>query len=426
MTPAPTADQPTVTAPFRVGDWLAEPMANRVTQGDDVRKMEPKVMEVLAAMAARPGETVTKDEFMAEVWTGTIVTDDVLARCISELRKALGDKARSPRYVETIRKRGYRLIAPVEYDVDVAAPTMAPAPVDVGAPITGLDVRRPVLPKRTRPVALGWGLVAAAVVAIGAVVAYRAGTEGVRPLATVPVTSSPGDERDPDLSPDGERVAFAWDGGDATSRQFDVYVQAAEGGTPLRLTNHPAQDRSPAWSPDGGRVAFVRCGEGGECSVHAVNADGGTEQTLVPAADFAIESLVWSPDGDRLAFSARRGRQGAYSLHLLPLDGSAPQRLTSPAATYPGDLNPAFSPDGTRLAFVRTALDGRQDVAVVTVNGGRVRRLAREQKGITGLDWTSDGESVVYAANRDGAAGPVARRPRGRRPALGRARDRRR
>ena len=403
MIPSQTADQPTVTAPFRVGEWFAEPMANRVTNGDDVRRLEPKVMEVLAAMAARPGETVTKDEFMAEVWTGTIVTDDVLARCISELRKALGDKARNPSYVETIRKRGYRLIAPVEHDVDAVEST-PPAP-DLEAPITGLDVRRPELPRRTRPAALGWGLVAAAVVAIGAVVAYRAGIEDVSPLAATPVTSSLGDERDPDLSPNGERIAFAWDGANAASRQFDIYVQDAEGGTPLRLTNHPAEDRSPSWSPDGERVAFVRCGQGGECSVHAVNADGGTEQTLVPSSNFAIESLVWSPDGQQLAFSARRGRQGAYSLHLLPLDGSAPQRLTSPAATYPGDLEPAFSPDGTRLAFVRTALDGRQDVAVVTVSGGRVRRLAREQKGITGLDWSADGESVVYAANRDGAAG---------------------
>ena len=73
-------------------------------------------------------------------------------------------------------------------------------------------------------------------------VAYRAGTEGVRPLAAQPVTSSPGDERDPDLSPDGERVAFAWDGGDTTSRQFDIYVQASEGGTPL-APDEPSRER---------------------------------------------------------------------------------------------------------------------------------------------------------------------------------------
>ena len=401
MDPVQTADQPTVTAPFRVGDWLAEPMANRLTQGEDVRRIEPKVMEVLALMASKPGETVTRDEFMAEVWTGTIVTDDVLARCISELRKALGDKARNPDYVETIRKRGYVLIAPVEHDVDLDLA----ATFDEPDPVTGLDLRRPELPRRQRPVVLVWGLIAAVVIASGAAIAYRAGQTGVRPLAAQPVTSTPGDERDPALSPDGTQVAFAWDGGTPAERQFDVYVQDADGGAPTRLTNHPADDLSPAWSPDGARVAFVRCGVGGECGIYAVSAQGGAERALVPQGDLAIEGLVWSPDASRLAFSARRGRQGAFSLHLLPLDGSPPQRLTSPATTYPGDLSPAFSPDGRLLAFVRTQIDGRQDVAVVTVEGGRVRRLAREQKGVTGLDWTADGDEVVYAANRDGAAG---------------------
>ena len=393
-------DQPTVTAPFRVGDWLAEPMANRLTQGDEVRRVEPKVMEVLALMASQPGETVTRDQFMAEVWTGTIVTDDVLARCISELRKALGDSARNPDYVETIRKRGYVLIAPVDLDVDLdLAATFAEAPV------TGLDLRRPELPRRQRPAVLVWALIAAVTVASGAAIAYRAGQAGVRPLAAHPVTSTPGDERDPVLSPDGTQVAFAWDGGDQNERQFDVYVQAADGGAPTRLTNHPADDVSPAWSPDGERVAFVRCGIGGECGIYEVSAQGGAERSLVPQGELDIAGLVWSPDATRLAFAARRGRQGAFSLHLLPLDGSPPQRLTSPATTYPGDLEPAFSPDGKLLAFVRTEIDGRQDVAVVTVDGGRVRRLAREQKGVTGLDWTADGDEVVYAANRDGAAG---------------------
>ena len=401
MDPVQTADQPSVTAPFRVGEWLAEPMANRLTRDDDVRRIEPKVMEVLALMASKPGETVTRDEFMAEVWTGTVVTDDVLARCISELRKALGDKARSPDYVETIRKRGYVLIAPVELDVELDLA----AAFDEPAPLTGLDVRRPELPRRQRPVVLVWGLIAAVVVASGAAIAYRAGQTGVRPLAAQPVTSTPGDERDPALSPDGTQVAFAWDGGTEAERQFDVYVQDADGGAPTRLTTHPADDLSPAWSPDGERVAFVRCGVGGECGIYAVSAQGGAEQTLVPQGDLAVEGLVWSPDARQLAFSARRGRQGAFSLHLLPLDGSPPQRLTSPATTYPGDLEPAFSPDGRLLAFVRTQIDGRQDVAVVTVEGGRVRRLAREQKGVTGLDWTADGDEVVYAANRDGAAG---------------------
>ena len=193
---------------------------------------------------------------MDEVWTGTVVTDDVLARCISELRKALGDKARSPRYVETIRKRGYRLIAPVETEVAApTAPTPGSAPAPLAAPAArpgpaglegdghgsgppGLALRRPELPRRTRPAALGWAIVAAGVVAVGAVAAYQAGVAGVRPLAASPVTSYPGDERDPALSPDGEQVAFAW-GRRVDGRRPPVRPLRAAGG---RRRPRPAHD----------------------------------------------------------------------------------------------------------------------------------------------------------------------------------------
>lgn len=411
--------------PFLVGDWTAEPMANRLTRGDDVRRVEPKVMEVLTCLAARPGETVSRDDFMDEVWAGTIVTDDVLARCISELRKALGDQASNPRYVETIRKRGYVLIAPV-----APAETLPPAPFEpdeetaaAAVPFAGDAVERepvlaplPSVPSRRREPARTWARVASAALVLGVVAgfAYTVATRNVRPLRTVPITSYSGEERDPALSPDGTRVAFAWDGEtDATpdGRQFDVFVQPVEGGDPLRLTSHPADDLSPAWSPDGTRIAFARCALSG-CGISVVSAEGGVETPLAVPEDLRIQTLVWSPDGQTLAFSARQGTSGAFRLHLLALEHTeggvervAATRLTAPPATYPGDLDPAFSPDSRLLAFVRTAIDGRQDVGLVDVAGGEIRRLAREQRGVTGLDWTADGREVVYAANRDGIAG---------------------
>ena len=75
-------------------------------------------MHVLVCLAEQPMRTVTKEAFMQEVWNGTVVTDDALSRCISELRKVLGGSPRNPQFIETIRKSGYRLIAPVTYAAD--------------------------------------------------------------------------------------------------------------------------------------------------------------------------------------------------------------------------------------------------------------------------------------------------------------------
>lgn len=414
MDPAtdPLTSDSTLPSRLRIGDWRVEPMANRLQREDEVRRLEPKVMEVLVTMARRPGETISRDEFMAEVWAGTIVTDDVLARCISELRKALGDSARSPEYIETIRKRGYRLIAPVRVPETpaptafVARPAASPVPASRPSP-SPREARRDDLRQRKRTRARAFWIVGLAVLlGVGGFAAYRAFGDGLQPLGSVPVTSLPGVERDPALSPDGRMVAYAWDGGDGGA--FNVYVQPASAdasGQPRALTSGDADDHSPAWSPDGERVAFARCLPDG-CNVFTTAADGSEEpRQLAVLERFQVRHLVWSPDGTRLAFAGRRGGSGAFGLHLLPLDGGPPQRLTAPPATYPGDLYPAFGPEGDRLAFVRTALDGRQDVCTVPVDGGTVTRHVLEQKGVTGLDWSTDGKEIVYAANREGTAG---------------------
>lgn len=98
---------------FRVGMWVVLPGQMTVSRGSETVHLEPKVMDVLVKLASRPGEVVTRDEFMTEVWRGRVVTDEVLSRCVSLLRLALGDSQKSPEFVQTVPKVGYRLVAPV-------------------------------------------------------------------------------------------------------------------------------------------------------------------------------------------------------------------------------------------------------------------------------------------------------------------------
>ena len=98
---------------FRVGTWLVAPRLNCIScQGTNVR-LEPKAMEVLLCLAQHAGETLSKETIFHAVWPDTFVTDDVLTHSISELRRAFGDDARNPCVIQTIPKRGYRLVAQV-------------------------------------------------------------------------------------------------------------------------------------------------------------------------------------------------------------------------------------------------------------------------------------------------------------------------
>lgn len=99
---------------FRLGEWLICPQLNTAQNGGKTVRLEHKFMQVLLCLAGRPGEVVSKDELIRTVWIDTFVTDDVLTRAVSELRRILKDDAKQPHIIETVSKNGYRLIAPVQ------------------------------------------------------------------------------------------------------------------------------------------------------------------------------------------------------------------------------------------------------------------------------------------------------------------------
>jgi transcriptional activator of cad operon len=109
----------------QVGDWHIIRATGELVGAQGANRLEPKVADLLFLLAARRGEAVTRGEIMDALWPGQVVGDDSLARAVFKLRQALGDDAKSPRYIETLSKRGYRLMA---------EPTSAGFPEDVAAP----------------------------------------------------------------------------------------------------------------------------------------------------------------------------------------------------------------------------------------------------------------------------------------------------
>jgi len=115
-----------MTDPFQIGEWHADPSLRTLSCADAEVHLELKHMQVLALLARHRGRVITKERILQNVWADTFVGDEVLSRAISELRRALGDNAKSPTFIQTIPKGGYRLIAPVAIekleDEEVARP----------------------------------------------------------------------------------------------------------------------------------------------------------------------------------------------------------------------------------------------------------------------------------------------------------------
>jgi Tol biopolymer transport system component len=159
----------------------------------------------------------------------------------------------------------------------------------------------------------------------------------------------------PSFSPDGQNVAFAWDGDKQDN--FDIYVKHIGPGAPVRLTSAPAAEISPAWSPDGNSIAFLReIRSKIILSIVLIPALGGGERILGDVAWAPMsapgQTLAWSPDGKWLAaYDCPQGQPGG--LWLISVETGSRRRLTTVADAMWVDDGPAFSPDGNSLAFIR-------------------------------------------------------------------------
>lgn len=122
-----TSGAATGPARLQIGKWWVDPLANEVGRDGEATRIEPKAMQVLVALAEHPGRVVGREELMSKVWTGVVVGDEALTQTVIKLRRALGDSSRSPSYIETISKRGYRLVAPVRVAGTDAAAAPGPA-----------------------------------------------------------------------------------------------------------------------------------------------------------------------------------------------------------------------------------------------------------------------------------------------------------
>lgn len=246
---------------------------------------------------------------------------------------------------------------------------------DSGAPaVLGVPRRRfPVLP----------ALAGLALLAAGIAWVWSTRSDGSAPLVPQYLTTSPGNETQPSLSPDGNQVAYVWDG--EQQDNLDIYVKLIGAEKPLRLTSDAAGDVSPAWSPDGRSIAFLRRQSQGErkSSIHLVPALGGAERLVTelrfplpgnnydpwPAGPYPL--LAWTRDGKALLYTDRDSPQEPIAIFEIELEAGARRRLTRPPSGMRGDGASALSPDGNWLCFSRSPTITRSQLFRMRLDANR-------------------------------------------------------
>ncbi len=356
-------------------------------------RLQEQPLRILNMLLERPGELVTREELRLNLWpVDTFVDfDHGLNSAVARLRETLCDSADTPRFVETVPRKGYRFVG----EVEELEPAAASEPV----------VQKAQPPKlsciRSHGTWLaGLGIVALLTLILIKVRGHAAASREIALPAPeiVPLAGLAGYEVGPAFSPDGNQVAFREINGRQNS---GIYTSLVGGEQSLRLTRNRA-DCCVAWSPDGRQIAFLRRNNRG-AEIFTVPAIGGTERRLLSTKGDQYPGLSWSPDGKYLAFPQIYSAGPSSSITLFALATSATSILTHPPDEYL-DRNPAFSPDGKQVAFIRGTVAGvANDVYVIATRGGQPRRLTFDSRPMSGLAWSASGKDIIYSASRSGS-----------------------
>ena len=397
---------------LRVGRHVVDVGALKVANSVDAPRLSSKAMAVLIELVRHAGDTVTRDRFLDVVWKDRVTTPDVLTQAIKELRRALDDEG-APTCIETIPKVGYRLVAPVQWmDADKPAPLTA----EPAVPSNAVGLRPGALPAASPGHARSWRLPfalagAALLVAFFAMLAWHArgtaksqGTGLWHASQVHALTSDPGAERRPHVSPDGSRIAFGiTEPGTSIGR---IVVRTLEQSKLVRLTAEGAgYEWVPVWSPDGTRIAYQTMTNASDCMLHVAVSLGGSVRDIGRCRVYSSTYYDWTPDGRGLLTADHEADDKPnLKLFVLDLDSGAKRYLDYARDPQDQDLEGRYSPDGRRIAF-RRGIAPYSDLFMMEADGSSVHALTHLASRIHGFAWTRDGSALVFASDH---AGPMA------------------
>jgi len=433
---------------IRFGEFVVDLRSRELFKDGRRIKVQDQPLRLLALLLEKPGELVTRAELHERLWPeDTFVDfDHSLNVDIQRLRQALGDSAQDPRFIETLPRKGYRFICPLETAGEETAwrglswpprlrvlrgkgqqITLQSGRSESGVALSDDDATpKPGNVSHFKPASIpgqeaeddasgsrrGLRLLASAVAAvllIAAGVSYwkaRSGSvdqESV--LAPLPFTTYTGRESFPSFSPDGNQVAFCWNG--EKQNNWDIYIKQVGSTLPRRLTDDPGRDICPVWSPDGRSIAFLRSRDGQRATLLQVPATGSPEQVLaevsLPGDDLYIRPgpyLAWLPGSRKMVIVDRSTPEGPSSLYLFSTNTREKVRLTQPPVGAGDDDAPAVSPDGRWLAFSR----GREvsHLFLVALSGDQrpkdqPKQITFENQHTNSPTWTAGGRQILFS-----------------------------
>jgi DNA-binding winged helix-turn-helix (wHTH) protein/Tol biopolymer transport system component len=376
----------------RVGEFEVNLRCGEVRHRGEKIKLQERPFQILTALIERPGEVVTRQEIQQKLWpTDTFVDfEHSINTAVKKLREAFGDDAENPRFIETLPRRGYRLIAPVEI-VEVTGPEVGTPPVP-----TQEGNRQETDPQKRWPAATIAGalvtLLAVASLALFFLIPWRRSTIPSR-NAWVQITHFPDSATSPALSPDGHMIAFIR-GPETFVTAGQIYVKMLPDGEPVQLTHDNSPKMAPVFSPDASRIAYTITTSAYGWDTWVVPVLGGQPQQLLPNAG----ALTWA-DRQHVVFSEIR--TGWHMGIATATESRAGERYVYLPAEMNGMAHRSWvSPDSKWILVSEMDGVGWRPCRVLPFDGSTSGETAGPRAArCTYAGWSPDSKTMYFSAD---------------------------
>jgi Tol biopolymer transport system component/DNA-binding winged helix-turn-helix (wHTH) protein len=414
----------------RFGDFELDIRTAELRRRGQLIRLQEQPFRILIELLERPGQLVLREEIQKRLWPdNTIVEfDHSINAAVKRLRDSLQDSAESPRFIETIAKRGYRFIAPVSREPDLTLPS-EPAPGSPSARLTD-DANRmhenastvpqsfPKAHARQRLAILA-ACCACVLLASAGWFVHKNWPAGLLapPVqrALTRLTYDEGLQSGATWSPDGRYIAYSSDRGGKS----DIWIQQISGGDPIQVTKGLGQNWQPDWSPDGRYIAYRS--EESDGGIYITPALGGVGQQR-KIAPFGYHPL-WSPDSSELLLQNQFDSFGYNRFFIAQLDGSPPREILAEfiAEKKLSAMSAAWYPDGKRITVWVGGSSPSPSFWIVPIAGGAGGKLeialavqkefaeasaegeTGDQQGDASFSWSSLGDAIYFERGFRGA-----------------------
>ncbi|WP_196137138.1 winged helix-turn-helix domain-containing protein [Aliikangiella sp. G2MR2-5] len=353
--------------------------------------LEPRQAEVLAFFCRKPNQLITRDELVAEVWQGSVVTDNAINRIIAKLRKSLNDSAKQSEFIVTLPRKGYRFIAPV------VAQEPADTPYESQEKVASHDQKTPVLFNRMIIGLLGVSLAAFMLFKFwpGENQKYQTKFKSIKAL-----TRDRGEEFLPAVSPDGRYLTYAAYKDDYLS----LYIKDLKTNEKRLLSDLKGNAGNGDWSGDGSQFLYLYTTPE-TCELRIIEFDKvdklsiKSKKTVHECSTRSYGSFAFAHNGHEIIYSEREHGKDAYQIYIKNLDTGKIIRPEQPPLFLAGNVYFDLHPKENKLLVASPDETQQLSFYTVDLDKNELNFSFRMEGYICCPVWGHTGESIVMASS---------------------------